>query len=192
MEQQERRPGLIRDRFDAAIAVCFTAFITVLSLRVAFSDTPHKPHWLISLDFTRLPIAAVGIVNVAFYIGLVWASVSVYRNAQPKERVLVLGWLNVILTDSASRLIVSASRGGDSVDQGRWYGYGVNRCPDDYAGSSCKRCRSARRQQTGVDYHVGHRHRALLGRCSFVLDLVSSICGLSRQFACANCTAVDP
>jgi hypothetical protein len=97
MEQQERRPGLIRDRLDASIAVCCTGFITALSLRDAFSGAPHKPHWLFPLDFTRLPIAVVAIVNVAFYMGLVWGFLSVYRNAQSKERILVVGWFNEIL-----------------------------------------------------------------------------------------------
>jgi hypothetical protein len=109
MEQQGCRPGLIRDRLDAAIAVCCAGFITVLSLRAAFSTAPHKPHWLIPLNFTRLPVTVVGIVNVAFYVGLAWESVSLYRKAHPKERVLVVGWFNVIFLSPFQGLLSTSA-----------------------------------------------------------------------------------
>lgn len=44
-----------------------------------------------------MPIAVVAIVNAAFYMSLVWVFLSVYRNAHSKERVLLVGWFNVII-----------------------------------------------------------------------------------------------
>lgn len=96
MQRQEHKPGLIRERGDAVIALCSTAFIAVLSFRGALLPAPHKTHWMIPLDFVGLPIWVAGIVNVAFYLSLVWATVAVYHNAPPKERILELGWMGII------------------------------------------------------------------------------------------------
>ncbi len=108
MQRPEYKPGLIRDRVDAVIALCATVFIAVLSFRGALLPATHKLHWLIPLDFVRLPIWVVGIVNVAFYLSLIWATVAVSRNARPRERILELGWIGVILLGPFQGLLSDA------------------------------------------------------------------------------------
>jgi hypothetical protein len=56
MEHGKFKTGLIHDRRSAAIALFLTGFIATLSFRTAFSHAPQKSHWLVSLDFTSLPI----------------------------------------------------------------------------------------------------------------------------------------
>ena len=105
MKQQENKLGLIRNRRDAVIAVCLTGLIAAQSFRAAFSHAPRSPHWSLPLDFISLPIWVIAIVNVAFYLCLVWAVAMFYRIAQREERVVVAGWLGVFLLIPLQRLV---------------------------------------------------------------------------------------
>ena len=89
--------GLISNRRNAAIAVCLTGFVAVQSFRGAFSQAPHNPDWLLPLDPISMPIWILAVVNVAFYLYLVWVVVTFYRSAQREERVVVAGWFGVLL-----------------------------------------------------------------------------------------------
>src|SRR6266704_837621 len=63
--------------------------------------------WLV-LWHISLPAWVVAGVNVAFYAGLLWGAVLLYRIAQGKERVLVVGWAAVIFL-GLIQFLISAS-----------------------------------------------------------------------------------
>jgi hypothetical protein len=105
VSHREYKAGLIRTRRSAGIALGLTCFITILSFRALFSHVPHKPHWLVSFDFVQLPVWVVAIVNLAFYVYLLWWGVVFYRKAQDKERIVVAGWFNVILLGPVQTLV---------------------------------------------------------------------------------------
>lgn len=105
MEPRTNQPGLIRNRRDAAIAVCLTGFVAAQSFRAAFSRAPRNPQWLLPLDFISLPIWVVAVVNIAFYSYLVWVVAMFYRTAQREERVVVAGWFGVILLIPLQHLV---------------------------------------------------------------------------------------
>jgi hypothetical protein len=113
MEQQKSKPGLIRNRRDAVVAVCLTGFIAAQSFRAAFSHAPRNPHWLMPLDFIPLPIWVIATINVAFYLYLIWVFAMLYRIAQHEERVVVAGWLGVLLLIPLQRLV--STRGAAAI-----------------------------------------------------------------------------
>lgn len=82
-----------------------TGFIAAQSFRAAFSHAPRNAHWLFSLDFISLPIWVIAVVNVAFYLYLVWVVAMFYRIAQREERVVVAGWFGVILLIPLQHLV---------------------------------------------------------------------------------------
>ena len=92
MAQREYKFQLIGNRFNAVIAVCLTGFLAARDLRDVFSDAPHKSGWLIPLDSLPLPILAVIIFNLFFYIYMLWLGYWGYRGTQGSERVVVGGF----------------------------------------------------------------------------------------------------
>jgi hypothetical protein len=105
MEQQEPKPRLIGNRRIAAIALCCTGFIAAQSFRAIFAHAPHDSHWLVSLDFMSLPIWTVVLINLGFYVYLLWVGVEFYRLAQGMERVVVVGWFNIIFLGLIQNLV---------------------------------------------------------------------------------------
>jgi hypothetical protein len=105
MDPRKNQLGLIRSRRNAAIALCLTGFIAAQSFRAAFSHAPRNAHWLFPLDFISLPIWVIAVVNVAFYLYLVWVVAMFYRIAQRGERVVVAGWFGVILLIPLQHLV---------------------------------------------------------------------------------------
>ena len=113
MEQAEFKPRLIHTKRGAVIALCVTGYVAALSFRDVFSHSQRKHHWLLDLDWLvywhiSLPAWIVAGVNLAFYAYLLWGGVVLYRIAQGKERVLVVGWASVVFL-SLIRILVSAS-----------------------------------------------------------------------------------
>jgi hypothetical protein len=94
--KQEKKPQLINNRFAAAIGVILTGYITALTLRAAFRQSPHHFHWILPLD-QLLPAWAVLTANVALYAWLLWLCIVFPRALQGKERILVAGWVPGVL-----------------------------------------------------------------------------------------------
>jgi len=113
MELRKYQLGLIGNRRNAAIALCVTGFVAAQSFRGAFSHAPHNPHWLLSLEPISLPIWILAVVNVAFYLSLLWGLAMFYRNAQREERVVVAGWFGVLLLIPLQHL--ASTRGAAAI-----------------------------------------------------------------------------
>jgi hypothetical protein len=97
MGQPEFKPRLIHTKRGAVIALCFTGYVAALSVRDVLWHSQRQHHWLLDLDWLvywhiSLPAWVAAAVNLAFYAGLLWGGVGLYRIAQGKERVLVVGW----------------------------------------------------------------------------------------------------
>lgn len=101
MGQPEFKPRLIHTKRGAVIALCLTGYAATLSVRDVLWHPQRRYHWLLDLDWLvywhiSLPAWVVAGVNLAFYAGLLWGGVLLYRIAQGKERVLVVGWTAAI------------------------------------------------------------------------------------------------
>ena len=105
MEPQEQKPRLIRNRRTAAIALCCTGLIAVQSFRSTLVNTAHSSHWLVPLNFMAVPVWLLVLVNLAFYGYLLWIGLKVYRVAQGMERVVVVGWFDVIFLGFVQNLV---------------------------------------------------------------------------------------
>jgi hypothetical protein len=104
MGESESKPRLIHTRRGAVITLCVTLYLSALGFRDVLSHSQRKHHWLLDLNplvyeyflhFT-LPAWVVAGVNLGFYAYLFWGGVVLYRIAQGKERVLVVGGFTVI------------------------------------------------------------------------------------------------
>jgi hypothetical protein len=98
MGQPEFKPRLIHTKRGAVIALCLTGYGAALSVRDVLWHSQRQHHWLLDLDWLvywhiSLPAWITAGVNLAFYAGLLWGGVLLYRIAQGKERFLVAGWL---------------------------------------------------------------------------------------------------
>jgi hypothetical protein len=97
MGQPELKPRLIHTKRGAVIALCFTGYVAALSVRDLLWHSQRQHHWLLDLDWlvylhVFLPAWVVAGVNLAFYAGLLWGGVLLYRIARGKERLLVVAW----------------------------------------------------------------------------------------------------
>jgi hypothetical protein len=97
MRQPEFKPRLIHTKRGAVFALCCTGYVATLSVRDVLWHSHRQHHWLLDFDWLvlwdiSLPAWIVAGVNLAFYAGLLWGGVLLYRIAQGKERVLVVGW----------------------------------------------------------------------------------------------------
>ena len=113
MEQPEFKPRLIHNKRGAVIAMFFTAYVAGLSFRHVLSHSQRKHRWLLDLDWLvffhfTLPAWAITAINLGFYACLIWGGVVLYRIAQGKERVLIVGGFAVIFLGLIQNL-VSAS-----------------------------------------------------------------------------------
>src|SRR5260370_12710042 len=113
MGQPEFKPRLIHTKRGAVIALCFTGYGAALSVRDVLWHSQRQHRWLLDLDWLvywhiSLPAWVVAGVNLAFYAGLLWGGVLLYRIAQGKERVLVVGWAAVIFL-GLIQFLISAS-----------------------------------------------------------------------------------
>jgi hypothetical protein len=113
MEQPEFKSRLIHNKRGAVIAVFMTAYVAGLSFRNVLSHSQRNQHWLLDLDWLvlfhfTLPAWAVAGINLGFYACLFWGAVVLYRIAQGKERVLIVGGFAVIFLGLIQHL-VSAS-----------------------------------------------------------------------------------
>lgn len=108
MEGRNHKPGLIHHRRNAVIGLVLTGLVAAMTLRAAFSRSPHHSHWLLPLDFL-LPAWALWAVNVAFYAYLLWLCVVFFRVAIGKERVLVAGWFLLILLSPVQNLVSTSA-----------------------------------------------------------------------------------
>ncbi|SRR5881394_139821 len=113
MRQPEFKPRLIHNKRGAIIALCFTGYVAALSFRDVLSHSQRKHDWLLDLDWLvylhfTMPAWAVAGVNLGFYTCLFWGGVVLYRIAQGKERVLVVGGFAVIFL-GLIQILVSAS-----------------------------------------------------------------------------------
>jgi hypothetical protein len=84
-----------------------------LSVRDVLWHSQRQHRWLLDLDWLvywhiSLPAGVVAGVNLAFYAGLLWGGVLLYRIAHGKERVLVVGWAAVIFL-GLIQFLISAS-----------------------------------------------------------------------------------
>jgi hypothetical protein len=97
MEQQEHGRRLIRSSFNAEVTVLATALVAALSVRSAFTRH-HRYGAERGLPLSSMLPEWGGVaVNLAFYVYLVWLCIAFFRRAQGKERVVVCGWLLLIL-----------------------------------------------------------------------------------------------
>jgi hypothetical protein len=113
MGQSKIKPRLIHTRRGAVIALCFTGYGAALSVRDVLWHSQRQRHWLLDFDWLvlwhiSLPARVVAGVNLAFYAVLFWGGVLLYRIAQGKERVLVVGWAAVLFL-GLIQFLVSAS-----------------------------------------------------------------------------------
>ena len=95
MGQSEFKPRLIHTKRGAVFALCCTGYIATLSVRDVLYHSQRQHHWLLGFDWLALwhispPAWTVAGANLAFYAGLLWGGVLLYRIAQGKERVLVI------------------------------------------------------------------------------------------------------
>ena len=84
-----------------------------MSVRDVLWHSQRQHHWLLDLDWhvywhIWLPAWVVAGINLAFYAGLFWGGVLLYRIAQGKERVLVVGGAAVIFF-GLIQFLISAS-----------------------------------------------------------------------------------
>ncbi len=112
MGQPELKPRLIHTKRGAVIALFITGYAMALSFRDVLTHFQRQYHWLLDLDWLvywhiSLPAWVVAGVNLAFYAGLLWGGTLLYRIAQGKERVLVVGWAAVIFL-GLIQILVSA------------------------------------------------------------------------------------
>jgi hypothetical protein len=101
MGQPELKTRLIHTMRGAVFALCCTGYVATLSVRDVLWHSQRQHHWLLDFDWLvlwhiALPVWVVVVVNLAFYAGLLWGGVLLYRIAQGKERVLVVGWAAAI------------------------------------------------------------------------------------------------
>jgi len=113
MRQPEFKPRLIHTKRGAVFALCCTGYVATLSVRDVLWHSHRQHHWLLDFDWLvlwhiSLPAWVVAGVNLAFYAGLLWGAVLLYRVAQGKERVLVVGWAAVIFL-GLIQFLISAS-----------------------------------------------------------------------------------
>ncbi|PYU49607.1 MAG: hypothetical protein DMG48_16375 [Acidobacteria bacterium] len=113
MRQPEFKPRLIHTKRGAVFALCCTGYVATLSVRDVLWHSHRQHHWLLDFDWLvlwhiSLPAWIVAGVNLAFYAGLLWGGVLLYRIAQGKERVLVVGWAAVIFL-GLIQFLISAS-----------------------------------------------------------------------------------
>lgn len=113
MGQPEFKPRLIHTKRGAVIVLCLTGYAAALSARDVLWHSQRQHHWLLDLDWLvywhiSLPAWVVAGVNLAFYAGLLWGGALLYRIAQGKERVLVVGWAAVIFL-GLTQFLISAS-----------------------------------------------------------------------------------
>ena len=113
MRQPESKPRLIHTKRGAIIALCFTGYVAALSVWNVLWHSQRQHHWLLDFDWLglwhiSLPAWVVAGVNLAFYAGLLWGGVLLYRIAQGKERVLVVGWAAAIFL-RLIQILISAS-----------------------------------------------------------------------------------
>jgi hypothetical protein len=92
MEEGDHKPGLIRSRRAATIALLLTWAFAILTFRGVFRLPAHGSPWILPFDFVQ-PRWLFVALNVAFWGYLLWASVILLRMARGKERVLVAGWV---------------------------------------------------------------------------------------------------
>ena len=101
MGQPESKPRLIHTKRGAVLALCFTGYIAALSVRGVLWHSQRQHRWLLDLDWLvywhiSLPAWVVAGINLAFYAGLFWCGALLYRIAQGRERVMVVGGAAVI------------------------------------------------------------------------------------------------
>jgi len=72
--------------------VILTGYVTALSVRSAFWQTPHRFHWILQVDHL-LPPSAVVAANVALYVCILWECIVLPKALQGRERVLVAAWV---------------------------------------------------------------------------------------------------
>ena len=113
MGQPEFKPRLIHTKRGALITLCCTGYVAASSVRDALWHPQRQHPWLLDFDWLvlwhiSLPAWVVAGVNLAFYAGLLWGGVLLYRIAQGKERVLVVGGAGVIFL-GLIQILVSAS-----------------------------------------------------------------------------------
>jgi hypothetical protein len=120
MEQPESKPRLVHTKRGAVFALCATGYIAALSVRDVLWPPERQHHWLLDLDSLvydlnritywriALPAWVVAGVNLAFYALLFWGAVLLYRDAQGKERVLVVGWAAAMFL-GLIQILISAS-----------------------------------------------------------------------------------
>lgn len=96
---QTQQSQLITNRLTAAVGVILTGYVTVLTLRFAFWESPHDFHWLLPLVPRPHLLSRRGRVglNLTFYAWLLWACKGLLRTAQGRERPLLAGWVSWIL-----------------------------------------------------------------------------------------------
>jgi hypothetical protein len=113
MGQSEIKPRPIHTKRGAVVALCFTGYGAALSVRDVLWHSQRQHHWLLDFDWLvlwhiSLPAWVVAGVNLAFYAVLFWGGVLLYRIAQGKERVLVVGWAAVLFL-GLIQFLISAS-----------------------------------------------------------------------------------
>lgn len=113
MGQPEFKARLIHTKRGAVFALCITAYVAVLSVRDVLRHSQRQHRWLLDFDWLTLwhislPAWVVAGANLAFYAGLLWGGVQLYRIAQGRERVLVVGWAAVIFF-GLIQFLISAS-----------------------------------------------------------------------------------
>jgi len=114
MEQPEFEARLIHNKRGALIAICMTGYVAGLSFRNVLSHSQREHHWLLDLDWLvyfhfKLPAWAVAGVNLGFYACLFWCGVMLYRIAQGKERILVVGWFVAIVLGLIQNLVSTSA-----------------------------------------------------------------------------------
>ena len=114
MGQPEFKSRLIHTKRGAVFALCLTGYVAALSVWDALWHSQRQHHWLLDLDWLvywhiSLPAWVVAGINLAFYAGLLWGGVLLYRIAQGKERVLVVAWAALILIGLIQFLISTSA-----------------------------------------------------------------------------------
>lgn len=109
MKSSEKYHGLIKSRRDALIAVCLTGFVGVQSFSSAMSNAPAQ--WFVPLDSFPMPMWSLVILNLAFYLCILWGGVVLFRLAQGTERIVVAGWFGVLAVSLVQHVLPVSSIG---------------------------------------------------------------------------------
>jgi hypothetical protein len=91
MSQPVHTLGLIDTKRAAIVVSCLTGFLMLINLRHGIAHPNKGSYWIFDTRWF-LPVRAAMMLNLILYMYLLWIGIALYRAAQGKERLIVIGW----------------------------------------------------------------------------------------------------